>query len=180
MAGARRDARPVGTPTRSPVHDDDDDDDWPHLVMSRSTALSGVWKISASLRGRHGALLPKRVRFAEEEANALPAERLHSSALLEWGSCSIPYADHCGGRYEVGTPDDGTAEHGELHAGFMVECTAKDNKEATRLTFEGLYDGERIAGTVTDEAVGEVVADFLCTRLFTFWGTPKVKAAPER
>ena len=40
--------------------------------------------------------------------------------------------------------------------------------------------GGSIAGTVTDEAVGEVVADFLCTRLFTFWGTPKVKAAPER
>ena len=145
--------------------------------MNRS-ALSGVWKISASLRGRHGALLPKRIRFAEEPC-ALTANLLPRAAVVESGSCSIPYADHCSGQYEVGTLEDGTAGNGELRADFKVECTANNDQGGTRLTFEGLYDGERIAGTVTDEAAGEVVADFLCTRLFTFWGAPKVKAAED-
>lgn len=71
--------------------------------------------------------------------------------------------------------------------------------EQTLVLFDGLYDGERIAGTVydipdrttnlVDEQTlnhllhGEAnpmsieLGDFLCTRLFTFWGTPKPKAA---
>ena len=98
---------------------------------------------------------------------------------MEFGSLSIPYSEHCSGNYEVGTPEDDDAEPGVLRAGFIVECTAKDGTEPSRYTFDGLYDGERIAGTVSDSAADEVVADFLCTRLFTFWGTPKVKAVGE-
>ena len=148
--------------------------------MSRSTTLSGVWKISATLRGRRSALLPKRIRFAEEETSPAPLHRLlPPAAVMEFGSLSIPYSEHCSGNYEVGTPEDDDAEPGVLRAGFIVECTAKDGTEPSRYTFDGLYDGERIAGTVSDSAADEVVADFLCTRLFTFWGTPKVKAVGE-
>ena len=49
--------------------------------------------------------------------------------------------------------------------------------------FDGLFDGERIAGSVSaSEAQGgesgeaTVLGDFLCTRLFTFWGSPKPRA----
>ena len=46
---------------------------------------------------------------------------------------------------------------------------------ADEWSFDGLFDGERIAGTISD-ADGAAVGDFLCTRLFSFWGTPKPKA----
>ena len=48
-------------------------------------------------------------------------------------------------------------------------------------TVHGLFDGERIAGSImaSDAAnePGEEVGEFLCTRLFSFWGTPQPKAA---
>lgn len=134
-----------------------------------NTSLKGVWKLSATLRSR--TVVPKHIRFEEAAASAAPPQPrlLEGMSLLEGGSCSIPYSEHCGGQWEVGTSDDA------LRACFSVDCAAKGGVPASRLAFDGLFDGERIAGTVRD-VQGDVVADFLCTRLFTFWGTPKVKA----
>ena len=87
-------------------------------------------------------------------------------AVLDSGSCSVPYAEHCGGQYELWTPSN-AEDSDELRAGFVIECAAKADAPPSRLSFDGLYDGERIAGTVHDDkAGGEVIADFLCTRLF--------------
>ena len=142
----------------------------------RRTSLAGVWKVSASLRGRSAALLPKRIRFEENiNSSNKPARLLAAPTTVDSGGCSIPYTEHCGGHWEVGDAESAD-ESGALPAGFVVACAEKEGAPASRLSFEGLYDGERIAGTVSD-ASGDEVADFLCTRLFTFWGTPKVAAA---
>ncbi len=131
------------------------------------TSLNGVWKLSASLRGRHSTLLPKHIRFTESPSSPPAA----SATVAELGSVSVPYAEHCGGTYEI-RPASSIDEPPSV--GFIVECASTDRGPASRLSFDGLYDGERIAGTVHDRE--EAVADFLCTRLFTFWGTPKPRA----
>ena len=143
------------------------------------TSLSGVWKISASLRGKQSTVLPKRIRFEDTSENPPPPRQLPAMAVLECGSCSVPYAEHCGGQYELWTPSN-AEDPDELRAGFVIECAEKDDAPPSRLSFDGLYDGERIAGTVHDDkAGGEVIADFLCTRLFSFWGTPSPRAGKD-
>ena len=62
-----------------------------------------------------------------------------------------------------------------MRAAFDVSCDCVDDTPSSRWTFDGLFDGERIAGTVHGDD-GDPVGDFLCTRLFTFWGTPKPRA----
>ena len=57
----------------------------------------------------------------------------------------------------------------------------EERRPRSTCTVHGLFDGERIAGSVmaSDAAnePGEEVGEFLCTRLFSFWGTPQPKAA---
>ena len=64
---------------------------------------------------------------------------------------------------------------GAHRVAFIVKCAAQADRQPSEISFQGLFDGERIAGSVT--AADCVQGDFLCTRLFTFWGAPKVKAA---
>ena len=149
--------------------------------------LKGIWKISSSMRHGVRVTLPRHVKFessgstGELRADATPAGALH-----------IPYSDHCSGTWQVGKhakpsascnsikDDHGHRDdhNGALHARFVVECAVSGNEDASRLEFLGLYDGERIAGVVTD-GHGVEVADFLCTRLFTFWGPPSPRAGKE-
>lgn len=141
--------------------------------MAAQASLKGVWKLSATLRqgsaARAAAAIPKRIRFDEErplpQHAALLAPRV---SVLDAGSCSIPFMEHCGGGWELAAATDEEDTSGALRACFVVDDSA------SRLTFEGLFDGERIAGTVL--SADEPIGDFLCTRLFTFWGAPKVRA----
>ena len=95
---------------------------------------------------------------------------------------------HGSWRLTEGPPDASGAQS----ARFILEDTR------AVLLFDGLYDGERIAGTVhelqgaalggglpthavllegePDGAGREKLGEFLCTRLFSFWGPPKPKA----
>jgi hypothetical protein len=132
------------------------------------SSLKGVWKMSSSLRSGAVATLPRHIRF--EPATA------HNSAL-EAGTVAIPFADHCGGLWEVHAVDKPSEGAGAsaLRAQFTVECASRAEASGSRLHFDGLYDGERIAGIVSADKAE--VADFLCTRLYTFWGPPSPKAA---
>ena len=134
------------------------------------STLKGIWKVSSSLRRGVTASVPRRLKFEVQDA---------VGSSVEAGVVQVPFAEHCGGRWEVreaspGSDADDTS--GAMHAQFVVECAAHSDVAASTLRFDGLYDGERIAGTVVDSG-GAEVADFLCTRLYTFWGAPKVKAA---
>ena len=129
--------------------------------------LAGVWKLSTSTslrsaarRAAADASLPKRIRFVVE------TER----ANFEAGRCEVPFREQCGGRYEL-------HDEGDRRAAFSVACPPRAGVAAgaDEWSFDGLFDGERIAGTISD-ADGAAVGDFLCTRLFSFWGTPKPKA----
>lgn len=111
-----------------------------------------------------------------------------SEEILESGSVQVPYSDHCGGAWEVRpdqtgpdqTASDQTASITQaMRAAFSVECAARGDGEPSCLRFNGLYDGERIAGTVCDGAADREVGEFLCTRLYTFWGPPKLRATPD-
>jgi hypothetical protein len=137
--------------------------------------LAGVWKISSHVRGEASTVLPRRIRFDGAD---------------EQGCCSIPYADHCQGTWEVRTQSSSAAAkeaseagaHGNggvpLFARWKLHCAAHRGMDESCHVYEGLFDGERIAGTVSN-AAGEPVADFLCTRLFTFWGTPSPRASRQ-
>jgi hypothetical protein len=119
--------------------------------------LTGVWKLSVALRATSPSaakLLPRRLRLLQD-------------AMVE-----VPYEEGSKGRWELQSgPPDTMCQTVRL----SVERT-----DASELRLNGLYDGERIAGTITsrqppaDEAV---VGEFLCTRLFSFWGTPRPEAA---
>lgn len=181
------------------------------LSSSANTSLLGVWKISTSIRDSDASsasevVIPRRIRFVESSmvGDSSVASDTRAS-ILESGNVLIPYADHCHGTWEVATvkpvePSSAVDEHGDdelaraakdadgshgtaLAARFVIRGLSRDGGDASRLLFDGLYDGERIAGTVWrddshDQACGGAqVADFLCTRLFTFWGTPKPAAA---
>lgn len=154
--------------------------------------------------------IPRRVRFIEPTASGFSAYRKEEDReeeededkigkgrrdrlILETGSVAIPYTNHCDGSWVVAEQMSAAGDGAELLVTFtidrLVESAAANPADglgpaalASRLRFEGLYDGERIAGTVLqlhpDPFGARVeVADFLCTRLFTFWGTPKVAAA---
>ena len=148
------------------------------------SSLVGIWKLSATLRRGATVALPKRLRFDETSPTStstqssvellLPADAL----LLHQGKCSLPYMEHCHGFWQVASADDDAQTSGALRAGFVIQCAAHGDVKASHLIFRGLFDGERIAGNVSSrdaDGSGEI-GDFLCTRLFTFWGTPKVQA----
>ena len=150
--------------------------------------MQGVWKLSfAARRGGSAAaqqLVPKRIRFG-----ALAADS--SVGLIE-----VPYQQRLSGRWQLiaGPPEASGAQS----ARFVL--TSDD----VLLLFDGLYDGERVAGTVYDgrSGAGEVfttdplfhpeapwrsaadaaeheLGEFLCTRLFTFWGPPSPAASSD-
>ena len=120
--------------------------------------LTGVWKLSVALRAASPSaakLLPRRLRLLQD-------------AMVE-----VPYEEGSKGRWELqsGPPDVPNTQTVRL----TVERT-----DASELHLTGLYDGERIAGTITARqppADETVVGEFLCTRLFSFWGTPRPEAA---
>lgn len=132
------------------------------------SCLSGVWKVSVTPRlgGGPSALarhhVPKRLRFIEAEQGI-----------------EVPYQDCCSGWWEVTAGDESTS--GAEQASLSVTCRGHAQGPRT-LRFDGLFDGERIAGTITDAGAEggasepREVGDFLCTRLFTFWGPPSPKA----
>ena len=136
-----------------------------------TSALQGIWKISATLRSGVTTALPRRIRFTEGSSS--PA------AALQSGTVQVPYADHCSGHWEVLVADDADAAgSGAMQASFSVRCAAGSGAaEAEHLNFMGLFDGERIAGKV--HTGNHEIGDFLCTRLFTFWGSPNPKATGE-
>ena len=152
--------------------------------------MEGIWKVSFALsravRRVGGSIelpvavkaVPKRLRFIDPEAAGV------------MGRLEVPMSEEAHGSWTLteGPPDASGAQS----ARFVVEGTG------AVLLFNGLYDGERIAGTVhelpspaeggglvtqavllegvSDCADNEQLGEFLCTRLFSFWGTPKPKA----
>ena len=125
--------------------------------------------------------MPRRLRFCDP------------SCENELGTLEVPYspAGSSGAALGFWRLASGPADaHGAQSAKFVLE------DQHAFLIFDGLYDGERIAGAVhaihkdgegsrlssvalleTPHTAGGEVGDFLCTRLFSFWGTPKPKAA---
>jgi hypothetical protein len=119
--------------------------------------LTGVWKLSVALRATSPSaakLLPRRLRLLQD-------------AMVE-----VPYEEGSTGRWEL---QSGPADTMCQTVRLSVKRT-----DASELRLNGLYDGERIAGTITsrhppaDEAA---IGEFLCTRLYSFWGTPRPEAA---
>ena len=124
--------------------------------------LRGVWKLNTSgiPVSRLRSQLPRRLRFLE-------GERLE-----------VPYAATHAGTWSLGEADSSGAQQ----TSFEVEYDAGGGVgelTRTRLLFDGLYDGERIAGSVSsapEAGKRELLGQFLCTRLFSFWGEPKPAA----
>ena len=119
--------------------------------------LTGVWKLSVALRATSPSapkLLPRRLRLLQD-------------AMVE-----VPYEEGSTGRWEL---QSGPADTMCQTVRLSVKRT-----DASELRLHGLYDGERIAGTISsrhppaDEAA---IGEFLCTRLYSFWGTPRPEAA---
>ena len=131
----------------------------PHGAHSRPRymPLTGVWKLSVALRATSPSaakLLPRRLRLLQD-------------AMVE-----VPYEEGSTGRWEL---QSGPADTMCQTVRLSVKRT-----DASELRLNGLYDGERIAGTISsrhppaDEAA---IGEFLCTRLYSFWGTPRPEAA---
>eukprot|EP00966_Prymnesium_polylepis_P133433 3084239-Prymnesium_polylepis.1 len=150
--------------------------------------MEGIWKVSVSARlvaarvDARSALpvamkaVPKRLRFIDPPAQGLGRIEVPMDAGASGSWCVTP-----------GPPDASGAQI----ARFVVEGAGASLHGAhVSLLFDGLYDGERIAGTVVEMPGpvdltelsgppfpgGSEIGDFLCTRLFTFWGPPKPKA----
>ena len=104
--------------------------------------LVGIWKLSVASR-----------RGSAAAAKLLP-RRLR---LLEDAAVEVPFEDGSTGSWRL---DDGQVD-------MRIERAS-----APSLRLQGLYDGERIAGSIT-AANDDELGDFLCTRLFSFWGTPQ-------
>ena len=150
----------------------------------------------------------------DDDDDAKQDEARRQRLVIETGSVAIPYTNHCDGRWAVAEQMSAAGDSAELLVTFTIDRFVDDSAAKavavatdaddgrglsgplaaleSRLRFEGLYDGERIAGTVlqlhpdplvvggdgpASSGARVEVADFLCTRLFTFWGTPKVAAA---
>mmetsp|Transcript_32535 Transcript_32535/g.106449 ORF Transcript_32535/g.106449 Transcript_32535/m.106449 type:complete len:163 (+) Transcript_32535:3-491(+) len=130
-------------------------------------SLAGVWKVNLTPRvpgAREG--MPKRLRLLEGDSD-------------EAGGIEVPYMDCTAGGWAVTETDDPAAVDGNRRV--VIDVTLATPPHSFR--FDGLFDGERIAGSVSaSEAQGgesgeaTVLGDFLCTRLFTFWGSPKPRA----
>ena len=88
--------------------------------------LTGVWKLSVALRATSPSaakLLPRRLRLLQD-------------AMVE-----VPYEEGSKGRWELQSgPPDTMCQTVRL----SVERT-----DESELRLNGLYDGERIAGTIT-------------------------------
>ena len=143
------------------------------LRYMHHATLVGVWKLSFAA-ARHSALtVPKRIRFDTSSPSAASSLLPAWGSILERGSLSVPFMEGCSGAWQVAAATE--HDDGAQRAAFIIRTFAQTDAEASELSFQGLFDGERIAGSVT---VGNrVEGDFLCTRLFTFWGAPKVRAA---
>ena len=120
--------------------------------------LTGIWKLSVALR--RGApttvkLLPRRLRLLQD-------------AMVE-----VPYEEGSTGRWVL--------QDGGPGAVCQTARVSVERTDASVLDLEGMYDGERIAGTLKARHPPaneeEVLGEFLCTRLFSFWGTPQPAAA---
>ena len=134
--------------------------------------MEGIWKVSSSLRIASAQIqVPRRLRFSSRTQGALRHR------------VEVPYRPECGGWWQLHTVPAETAQAVRI----ALACS-----EEGSLLLDGLYDGERIAGTLHvwqhgvvqagdvpwADAVSEVpVGDFLGTRLFTFWGPPSPIAA---
>ena len=122
--------------------------------------LRGVWKLSVTSRQGAAAarLLPRRLR------------------LLEDAGVEVPYDDGATGSWQL---HEGPSDAMGARAALLRIEGARGAPSTLHL--HGLFDGERIAGSImaSDAASepGEEVGQFLCTRLFSFWGTPQPKAA---
>ena len=113
--------------------------------------------------------LPRHVRFVSPAgAGDAPPTRAGGD-----GGVEIPYDDGAHGSWLL----EDEAEPDALGARTVTFDVARAGDPTLR--FSGLYDGERIAGPLVLDAgagAGTVVGEFLCTRLFSFWGTPNVAA----
>ena len=118
--------------------------------------MQGIWKLSVSLRaGANSKLLPpRRLRFLA------PAQ------------VEVPYSPDFHGDWKLRGPDPGSLAQ---RASFKLYSTGTPG---VQLSFDGLFDGERIAGSFR-HGCGEDLGDFLCTRLFTFWGEPSLAAGVQ-
>ena len=137
--------------------------------------LQGIWKLSFAAARQPALILPKRIRFDTSGRSAAAASSLLPpwDSVLEYGSLSIPFMEGSGGAWQVAAATEDN--DGARRAAFVIQCSAQAGREASEFSLEGLFDGERIAGSV--KVAGHLEGDFLCTRLFTFWGAPKVRAA---
>ena len=133
--------------------------------------LAGVWKLSATARG-----IPRRVRFFDD------------------ASVAVPYSPSSSGAWHVsdtGASADGAGAGCAREVDFSIEwdegAAGVETSARARLSFSGLFDGERIAGSVhrvglpEDGSGGAAPAsaklgEFLATRLFSLWGTPEPRA----
>jgi hypothetical protein len=149
------------------------------LLSTRSvSSLSGVWKVNVTPRrsvdGGPPELskyyVPKRLRFMDNE------QRIE-----------VPYQPCCNGSWSVAAGDDSTS--GAERVSLTISCSGLESDGGGRtashtLLLDGLFDGERIAGTISAADGADAgaasgtreVGKFLCTRLFTFWGPPAPKA----
>ena len=143
--------------------------------------MEGVWKVSFAARRSASKLVPRHLRF-----RSLDSTRL--------GLVEVPHVTGHGGRWALTAGPADAA--GAQSARFIVEC------DGAALLFDGLFDGERVAGSVWQRHLADVAAEseplpepwlltgdmkgaepedkigeFLCTRLFTFWGPPSPSAA---
>ncbi len=133
--------------------------------------LAGVWKLSTTARG-----VPRRVRFLDD------------------ASVAVPYSASSSGAWRVsdaGAGTDGAGAGGAREVDFSIEwdegAAGAETSARARLSFSGLFDGERIAGSVHRVGLPEggsggaapasaKLGEFLATRLFSFWGTPEPRA----
>lgn len=134
------------------------------LSGAASSSLHGLWKVSTTPPSTAAQALssvcplPRRLRFHEQEPGV--------HGLIE-----APYTE-CVGRWALRAGKTAGAQE----AAIDISCGEVE------YWLRGLYDGERIAGSVTVGASGEGLeerqhmGDFLCTRLYSFWGEPKVAA----
>ena len=137
------------------------------------STLVGVWKLSFSAARHPAVAVPKRIRFDASSRSAASTLLPDWGTAVEKGCLSIPFTEGCEGAWQVAAASEDS--DGAHRVAFIVKCAAQADRQPSEISFQGLFDGERIAGSVT--AADCVQGDFLCTRLFTFWGAPKVKAA---
>lgn len=150
--------------------------------------MQGIWKLSFS--ASRGASLERGAFLSAMARRAVPSRLrlLDPPASEPMGRLEVPMAT-LSGKWCV--LDNQPGDCGAQTVRLAVEGGER------LLLLSGLFDGERIAGTVfqlgsekhpmrevsydtmiVQEVKGEhvVLGEFLCTRLFTFWGAPKPRA----